>query len=161
MLVILFGLAGSGKTFVGELMQQELGYYFWDADQALTLDMRERISKKQPFTQAMRDKFTQSVIKHIKSLRESYPKLVVAGALYKEKNRKMMQNQFKDAVFIQVQANLPLIIERLEAREYGIDEHYAQQIIVNFEEPTLPHYVLSNNADKTALLAQLNSIISS
>ena len=38
-LIILFGLAGSGKNYVGEILQKHFNYYFWDGDTLLTKEM--------------------------------------------------------------------------------------------------------------------------
>lgn len=41
MLLILFGLPGCGKNYVGEILQSSFGFYFYDGDDALTDDMRD------------------------------------------------------------------------------------------------------------------------
>ena len=40
MLIILFGLSGSGKNFVGNVLVKHFGFYFWDTDDALLDEMK-------------------------------------------------------------------------------------------------------------------------
>jgi gluconokinase len=47
MLLILFGLPGSGKNFVGRILQEDFGFLFHDADDDLPDEMREAIQSQQ------------------------------------------------------------------------------------------------------------------
>src|SRR3989338_52516 len=104
MLIILFGLSGSGKNFVGEILAIEFHFHYWDAHSALPVDMREAIVNRQFFTQAMRDRFTALVIQKIFALQSQHQHLVVSLALYKEQNRIQLCSLFKEAAFIRIQA---------------------------------------------------------
>lgn len=159
MLIILFGLAGSGKNFVGEILANHFGYYFWDADAILPVNMQDSIKQKKAFTQTMRDEFTQALIKKIHELFITHKKLVIAQALYKECNREMIQNEFPDAIFILVKADPKIISHRIKNRKSVVDEEYAKKIQSNFEMPLLKHNVIDNNSDENAILLQLNKVI--
>ena len=45
-LIILFGLPGTGKTYVGKVFEKYFDYYFYDGDNDLTPEMREAIQIK-------------------------------------------------------------------------------------------------------------------
>ena len=49
-LIILFGLAGDGKTYVGKIFEKYFNYYFYDGDNDLTEEMKEAIKTKTVFT---------------------------------------------------------------------------------------------------------------
>ena len=161
MLIILFGLSGSGKNFVGNILQNHFDFHFWDADQALPQDMLDCIAQKQSFTQAQRDNFTRVIIEKVSSL-ENNPNnqnLVVAQALYKEKNRKEIQDAFPDAIFFHVKASPEKIMARRRNSNEGIDADYAKKISLNFENPILTHEDIENNSDKQAIVEQLSSYL--
>lgn len=155
MLIILFGLTGSGKTFVGRLLAQQYGYHFWDADTVLTDVMQQSIQEKKPFTQTMRDDFTAITIQTISKLQTNHPNLVVSEALYKEKNRQQIQQAFPDALFIHIKAAPKIISQRIHLRADQVDEEYAKKIALNFEEPQLPHKILKNTGTEAEILKQL------
>src|ERR1700722_6120517 len=99
MLIILFGLSGSGKNFVADILANRFNFHFFDADSVLPQEMRDCIKQKNMFTQAMRDRFTETIktnISHLERIHEN-KNLVVAQALYKEKNRNEIQEAFPEA----------------------------------------------------------------
>jgi gluconokinase len=155
MLSILFGLSGSGKNFVGEILARDFGYYFWDADTVLLPEMRECIKQKKPFTQTMRDDFTRSIINKVTELKNQHPKLAIAQALYKEKNRQEILAAFPDAQLVWIKSTPEKIVERLTKRNASIDIEYAQQISRYFEATKLPHLEIVNTSDEQAIINQL------
>ncbi|MHB1947156.1 MAG: shikimate kinase [Gammaproteobacteria bacterium] len=158
MLIILFGLAGAGKSYAGEILANHFNYYFWDADGALPEKMRESVHNKQAFTQEMRDEFISLMIDKIKDLCETHQNLVVSQALYKETNRNEIKKYFPDALFIHVKSDPAIVLQRLKDRNDWVDPTYADQIAANFEEPQLPHKILINNQDEKAVIEQLKLI---
>lgn len=155
MIVFLFGQAGVGKNYVGKILAAQFGYYFWDADLALTPEMKVSIARKEIFTQEMRDHFTQIIIQNTQTLSLNHEKLVVAQALYKEKNRNQLVEAFPQAKFILVDADSEKIFERLNKRNNAIDRAYAEKIRTQFEKPLLPYQLLYNNTDEIAIVKQL------
>lgn len=159
MLIVLFGLAGSGKSFVGQVLANVFHYYFWDADEVLPVKMQECIRDKKPFTQDMRDELTQIIINKTNELRNNHQNIVISQALYKEKNRREIQTHFPDALFIQIKSNSKIITQRLKTRHNWVDEDYAKKLEVNFELPILAHHVIINNKDEAELINQLKQLL--
>jgi gluconokinase len=159
MQIILFGLSGSGKNFIGEILQKHFNFYFWDADTALPAPMRECIAEKRPFTQEMRDSFTRIMIANIAELKKTHKKLAIAQALYKEKNRLEIQAAFPAIELLHVTADLENIIARLTYGNNAIDAKYAKMISVNFEKPVLMHHVIDNNSDADAIIMQIRAYL--
>lgn len=159
MLIVLFGLSGSGKNFVGDILQNHFGFHFWDADDALPLDMQESIKNKQAFTQDMRDRFTRIIIQTIGELQKTHQDLVISQALYKEINRKQIHDVFKEAHFVHIEASLETITARLKQRNSTIDEAYARKISVNFEAPSLPHVKITNNGNQQLVMDQIRPLL--
>jgi gluconokinase len=159
MLLILFGLSGSGKNFVGDILAKEFNYFFWDADTILSPEMRDCIKNKTSFTQAMRDNFTKAIIQNISQLQTQQANLVVAQAFYKESNRQQLLTAFPTAQLIQIKAEPSIIATRLQKNSNSINLDYAEKIKVNFEETALPHQIIINNSDSAAIVEQLKQII--
>jgi gluconokinase len=145
MLLILFGLSGSGKNFVGDILQKHFSYYHWDADVVLPHDMRLCIQQKTHFTQDMRDRFATIISANISALKMSHKKLVISQGLYKEKNRDDILKAHPDAKFILIQADEDKIISRLKETRGMAQADYAAIIQKNFETPLNHHGVLVNN----------------
>ncbi len=159
MLLILFGPSGSGKNFTAQLLQEQLNFYFWDADQSLTPDMLNAIKNKHHFTETMRDELTQIIINKIKTLQTTHKNIVVSQALYKEKNRMQILSAFPDAKLIQINASPQHIQTRLTNGKHIIPADYAAQIAIHFEPPTIFHGLINNDSDKNNLLRQIEKIL--
>ena len=84
---ILFGLPGSGKTFVGNVFKDYFNYSFYEGDTDFTEEMKYAISKQIPFADVMRGVFFNKLISHIQQVKDQHENLVVAQAFIKEKYR--------------------------------------------------------------------------
>jgi len=160
MLIFLFGHPGVGKNYVGETLASHLGFYFWDADLALTTNMQSYIANKQVFTQEMRDNFVQIIIKNTGELLKKHPDLVIAQALYKEKNRRQLAAAFPEALFIWIKASRKNILTRLKLRNNAVDQSYAEKVQSQFEEPLLSHKIIMNDLDQADIIKQFQLIFS-
>lgn len=76
MILILFGVAGCGKNYVGRIIEEELGCYFYDLDLVLTDDMKDAISNHRKISDCIRDEYIEVAISKIAELREIYGELI-------------------------------------------------------------------------------------
>jgi gluconate kinase len=160
MLLILFGLLGSGKNYVGEILRDNYSMFFYDADTDLTPEMREAIQQERLVPDAVRDAFFAKVVEHLRRLRTREERLVCAQAMYREKHRQLIRAVFPDAQFILVQSRPDLIASRLRHRQSGVVSlEYARKIEPHFEPATLRHFVLDNTGDRAAIRLQLDRIL--
>jgi gluconokinase len=157
MLIILFGLSGAGKNFVGDILSKQFNYHFWDADIALPANMIKAIERQESFTQEMRDNFTNIVIQEISKLKTKYPNIVVAQALYKNKNREQIRAAFPETKLLYIQADLEQIIARLSKRNNKVDIKYAKKISLNFENPDSTQELIENNKNEAEVIEQLEA----
>lgn len=156
MLAILFGLAGVGKNYTGEIFADMCRGFFWDADRALTPAMQRYIEEKRHFTPEMVDDFCQQVVSHVHALQKTQTRLVVAQAFYRERHRRQIQAAFPEAHFIHVTATEAIILRRLQQRGHAVDVSYALGMRHAFELPLLPHEVISNHQEgPTAVRTQI------
>lgn len=159
-IVVLFGLAGVGKNFVGQLLAQETQSHFWDADEAITDEMQHCIDNKISLSQEIRDRYFDAVMARAAALQSKHRHVIIAQAFYRNKNRQDFIDRFSDIVFVHVEASLETIMQRLKARNNMIDGEYANRLSVNFEKPEHLFVAILNEAsqDKDVLLEQLRSM---
>src|ERR1041384_2177923 len=117
MIFFLFGLLGAGKNFVGKIFAEEFGFNFYDADRDLTPAMTAAIANHRKFSEQMRDEYFEIVISRIAQLKEDHEKLVVAQALFKNRNRAQISTHFPEIRFVWVQADKEVVAHRLRERQ--------------------------------------------
>src|SRR5688572_15751898 len=131
MLLVLFGVPGAGKSYVGHILQDSFGFTFHDADHDLPDDVRHALANKLPVTDDMRDRFFARVIASTARLRamletpsDESPqdsdsplpegeglgvrvrpceRLVIAQAFMKERHRRLILDHFPDAQFVLIE----------------------------------------------------------
>jgi len=155
-LIILFGLPGTGKTFVGNIFEKYFGYYFYDGDNDLTEEMKEAIKTKTVFTDQMRDVFFARLIKKIQNLlalnevegKSKHKKLVIAQTFIKERYRISFIKKIKDAKFILIETKKSIREKRLiDRKDYPLDLEYARKMETNFDKPIINHEIIINDID--------------
>lgn len=147
-LIILFGLPGTGKTYVGKIFEKYFNYYFYDGDNDLTEEMKEAIKTKTVFTDEMRDVFFKKLIGNIQELTKKHKKLVVAQTFIKEKYRVDLLKKIPEAKFVLIETKKKIREERLIKRvDYPLDLEYARIMVNNFEKPKINYQIIINEAD--------------
>jgi gluconokinase len=120
MIVILMGAAGSGKTTIGRLLTNELGWKFYEGDD---FHSRENINKmKQGFalTDAEREPWLAALANLIKELDEEKQSAVIACSALKQAYRDRLAEHSSNIQFVYLKGSYDLIRHRLEERQ----EHY-------------------------------------
>jgi len=155
-LIILFGLPGTGKTFVGKIFKKYFDYYFYEGDNDLTEEMKEAIKVQKVFTDKMRDIFFKRLINKIQKLlalsevegKSKYKKLVVAQTFIKEKYRLTLLNKIPKTKFILIETKKEIREKRLMGRtDYPLDLEYARIMERNFDKAKVSHNIITNNIE--------------
>jgi len=145
-LIILFGLPGTGKTYVGKILEKYFGFYFYDGDNDLTEEMKQAIKVQRVFTDQMRDVFFEKLIKKIQNLGSKIQNLVVAQTFIKEKYRVDLLKKIPTAKFILIETKKETREKRLQERvNYPLNLEYARIMVNNFEKPKINHLVIVND----------------
>ncbi len=158
-LLILFGPTGVGKNFVGEILRDQLGFRFYDADADLTEPMVEAIQRKEIFTEELRETYFDIVSKRTAHLRKGHKKLVVAQAFGAEQNRLDFKRMFPEATFVLITAEKSLVEQRIIKRNDWVDLEFCRTIWNSFQTPQLTHEVLDNNDDLQHIVKQLQLVL--
>lgn len=148
LLIILFGLPGTGKTFVGKVFEKYFDYCFYDGDDDLTEEMKKAIKAQRVFTDRMREVFFRKLIGNIQKLKFRHKKLVVAQTFIKEKYRISLIKKIPETKFILIETKKSVREKRLIQRiDYPLDLEYARKMEINFDKPVINHLVITNNID--------------
>lgn len=149
-MLILFGLAGAGKTYVGTILQKYFGFYLYDGDNDLTGEMKKALVEQRVFTDAMRDVFFHNLIQSIAGVKKNHVRLAVSQTCIKEKYRLQILQAFPEAQFILIASDEKIRRQRLTRRkQYSFEKNRAYVRIMddNFETPQIPHSVIENNRE--------------
>lgn len=146
MLLIIFGLPGVGKTYIGNVLKNEFGFYFFDGDDDLTDEMKKALKEKKLFNDSMRDVFFQRLINKVLKLYKTKKRLVIAQTFIKEKYRNQLLKVLPSAKFILVQTKTELREKRLLQRN-DLDLSYVKNMVKLFEKPAIKHFKIENNID--------------
>lgn len=158
LVLFLFGKSGSGKSFVGEILKEALGWHVYHADEDLTEEMKAALDEKKPFTNDMRDRYFSIIVEKILMMKKNHRSIVVTQGAYKNRHRSYLSSKIPDLELIHVQSEEALILERLSNRQGGISRASAAALRNDFEEPGGNVKVIINNGSKSELAKQLSSI---
>ncbi len=163
MIIIIFGPAASGKTYVGKVLNENFNFHYEDADQWLPEEMRIFIKQRKIFSLKMLEDFTKIIIANIKKLSKTYPNLIISQALYRQKNREQIQQYFslKPIKFIEIVANDKIIHQRLHSRDDWVNADYANDISVFFESMPNVQVIENNSYGAQSIIKQFKNILES
>ena len=161
MLVIIFGLQGAGKTYVGKVLKSLTGYEFYDGDTDLPDSMKQALISRKPITLQMRKEFFDNIFLSIENKLSANKTLIVAQTFVKDKFRKEALLRFPNAKFILVKAKPKLRRQRLLQRDHlNLSSDYEKRMAARFDTPTIPHEVLQNNQEgRKHIEEQLNILM--
>jgi gluconokinase len=136
MIVVLMGVAGSGKTTVGERLAADQGWPFFDADDFHTPENKEKMRRGIGLSDADREPWLAALRAKIDELRAAGRSAVLACSALKQAYRDRLVAG-PDVRLVYLKGSFPLIASRLAARA----EHYAgpallQSQFAALEEPT-------------------------
>ena len=134
MILIIMGVVGSGKTTVGTLAAQKLGWQFADADDFHLRESIRKISQGIPLTDADRAPWLAAMRSAIEQWQKESKNVVLACSALKHSYREELRAG--DVHFVYLKGYAELIAQRLHAR-HG---HFATDSILksqfaDLEEP--------------------------
>lgn len=151
-ILIFFGKTGAGKSYIAKIFEKEFGYYFYDADLDLTVEMREAIVTGQVFTAAMRTTYFEVIKEKTKALLKSNLKIALAQGFFKNRNRQEFMEEFPFAKFIWVDADVGILERRILRRNSSVTLEYARRINQLFETPDFNCEKIINNGGTEELV---------
>jgi len=134
MIIIIMGVSGVGKTTVGAVLAERLGWAFRDADDYHSESNIEKIKRGIPLTDVDRLPWLGSLRELIKT--GGGTGMVLACSALKQRYRDYLSEGREDVAFVFLKVNRALIEKRLDGRK----DHFAGPEILDsqlrdLEEP--------------------------
>jgi gluconokinase len=117
MVIVLMGVAGSGKTTVGRALAAQLGWTFRDADEFHPRTNVEKMSRGTPLTDRDRQPWLAAIRAHIEETLARGDNAVVTCSALKERYRRIIVPDPARVRLVHLAGDLALIAERMRARE--------------------------------------------
>jgi gluconokinase len=116
MILILMGVAGSGKTSIGQKLALELGWPFYDGDDYHPAANLQKMAARLPLDDLDREPWLAALRELIIDLSERGQPAVLAASLLKESYRKRLLNLPGQISLIYLKGDYDLIHTRLVER---------------------------------------------
>ena len=134
---MVMGVAGSGKTTVGELLARQLGWSFYDADAFHPPENIEKMANGIPLNDLDRAPWLNALHSLIStSLRENRPAVLACSAL-KESYRQRLLEENDGVQVVYLKGSYDLLWSRLSHRkDHYMKPQMLQSQFESLEEPT-------------------------
>jgi gluconokinase len=119
MIIIIMGVSGAGKTTVGQLLAQELGWKFYDADDFHSTANKDKMSRGIPLTDEDRADWLAILRNRLNQNIEASQSMVLACSALKQGYREVLRVN-KEVHFVYLQGTYQQIQARMKRRE----DHY-------------------------------------
>lgn len=135
MVIIVMGVTGAGKTTVGQLLAEQLGWDFLDADDFHPAANVEKMQRGIPLDDEDRKPWLERLRAEIAGRESSGRNLVLACSALKNDYRKMLA-EGPGVKFVFLKGGRELIAQRLRARHgHFADEKILDGQFADLEEP--------------------------
>ena len=109
MVIVLMGVTGCGKTTVGKILANELGWHFYDADDFHPEENVEKMRQGIPLDDNDRMPWLQALRNLIDRAHDNEFNVVLACSALKEQYRNMLSHELKPVKFIYLRGPESLI----------------------------------------------------
>lgn len=160
MIVYLYGLPGVGKNFIGEIFKNEFNFHFQDADEYLTVSMKNKLRKGEHFTIKEVEEYHKIIAYNIFELRFKHSNLVITQASLFKKHRNIIKKLNPEINFIHINSDLETINKRIKKRKGYVTKEYSDHLL-KFLEVDENDMVIENyyNTTVDTLINKINNIL--
>jgi gluconokinase len=159
-IVVLMGVAGSGKTTVGAQLAAALGWPFYDADDLHTQESREKMARGVPLTDEDRRPWLSRLRALLVRLAAAEESAVLACSALKQRYRELLFAEPARVELVYLRGDRALLRRRLKARR----GHFASAALLKsqleaLEEPA-DALVLGIEPPPEAIVAEIRRRLS-
>jgi gluconokinase len=136
MIILVMGVTGSGKTTVGELLAQRLGWQFLDADDFHSAANKTKMHQGIPLTDTDRIPWLDAIHAKLAEIQADNGNAVLGCSALKKSYRDRLAEGI-NAKLVYLKGTYNFIEERLHSRKnHFADEHILAGQFHDLEEPT-------------------------
>jgi len=137
MMIVIMGVCGSGKSTVGMMLAEKLGYSFFDADDFHPQENIDKMASGQPLNDDDRKPWLMRLNEKLKACYAEKNYAILACSALKQSYRDMLADGLDEFCVVYLKGDYDTIYARMTTRE----DHYmgAQMLTSQFEaleEPT-------------------------
>lgn len=147
MIIIVMGVSSSGKSVMGKLLADRLGWPFYDGDDFHPKANIEKMNSGIPLIDEDRSAWLRLLADLIRHNLESDLPAVIACSALKQKYRDQLHVDSSDVRFVYLQGNYELIQQRMEARKGHFMK--ADMLASQFEALEEPDDALTVSIERT------------
>jgi gluconokinase len=131
MICILMGVSGSGKSTIGQLLSQKLGWPFYDGDDFHPPENIEKMRHGIPLTDSDR----QPWLAALRDIMEQNQDVIIACSSLKETYRDYLQDGHPDLIWIYLKGSYEEILQRMQHRQHFMKPEMLRSQFTTLEEP--------------------------
>jgi len=136
MILVVMGVAGSGKTKVGRALAAHLGWPFFDADDFHPPENIARMRAGIALTDAEREPWLESLRALVRRADAEGEQLVLACSALRTRFRERLRDGARDLRYIYLESGRDLIARRLATRaDHFLDPDLLESQFETLEEP--------------------------
>ena len=138
MVLILMGVCGCGKSTVGRILADRLGWTFHDADEYHLPDNISKMAKREPLTDEDRQPWLQAMARAIQQWLEANQSAILACSALKASYRCTLIGKSESQVrFVYMKGSASLLRKRLAARtDHFMPTDLLESQFQTLEEPS-------------------------
>ena len=156
MVIVLMGPAGSGKSTVGPLLADRLGWPFVDADQHHPAANLARMRRDQPLTDDDRVGWLADLHAIIARAVDRREPLVLACSALSAAHREQLAGDLRPVRFVYLRTPPEVLRTRLETRQGHVaGPPLIESQLAALEEPGEPAITLDGTADPETIVGQV------
>lgn len=147
MVIIVFGLPGSGKSYFASRLASKIGADYVNSDR-----IRKEMFKQRTYSDQEKKAVYNEMLAKMKEAVQQNSDIVLDATFHKNETRKIFVDEMKDKDgihFIEVQADENIIRERLKKeRQYSEADFEVYQLVKQHNEPLKEPHLLLKSTDK-------------
>ena len=117
MVIVLMGVSGSGKTTIGEILSERLGWAFYDADDFHNEANKKKMNAGIPLTDDDRQDWLLALQRLLRENDAAGRNILLACSALKERYRRILAEGADDVRFVHLKGEKSLIAGRMAARK--------------------------------------------
>jgi carbohydrate kinase (thermoresistant glucokinase family) len=153
--IITFGVSGSGKTTVAEVLAKRLGWSFVDGDAFHPVANVEKMRSGTPLTDEDRWPWLKAIAAEIARRRTAKDRVVIACSALKRAYRDILVDGHPDVLLVHMKGSRELIMSRLAPRQ----GHYFPASLLDSQLATLEEPDASENALNILIDKDVDAIV--